>query len=216
MRELGQQHSNLGDLVTEEIRAAILSGRLLPGERLKQEQLAADLGVSRIPVREALRVLEAEGFVESSPGRGSRVTTITPADAIEVLEVRGVLEGLAARLAAGRPGGQEVEQLRSVVREGQAAWEQGDRAASSAAHTAFHLELARAAGSPQLFDQLQSFPAKTEWIFSTVLNTRGDISWNEHEAVVDAIAAGDPERAERLMREHSAGAVSVIDERAAG
>lgn len=212
MRELGQFHHNLGDLVTAEIRAAILSGRLKPGERLKQERLAADLSVSRIPVREALRVLEAEGLVESFPGRGSVVATITVKDAADVLEVRGVLEGLAARLAATVASQDAVSRLRSLVARGQTATASNDQVAVSEAHTAFHLELARASANSYLFEELHALPAKTEWIFSTLLKVRGQISWTEHEAIAEAVAAGDPDLADRLTREHIAKAIGSLDE----
>lgn len=212
LRELGQFHHNLGDLVAAEIRTAILTGRLKPGERLKQEQLAADLSVSRIPVREALRVLEAEGLIESSPGRGSIVARITPRDAAGVLEVRGVLEGLAARLAAERADMETIELLRAIVGRGMEATSTGDQAGASDAHTEFHLELVRASQNGCLYEELHSLPAKTEWIFSTLLQARGQISWDEHEAIVEAVVSGDPDRADSLTREHISRATQALEE----
>lgn len=212
MRELGQYHHNLGDLVTAEIRAAILTGKFKPGERLKQERLAADLSVSRIPVREALRILEAEGLVDSSPGRGSVVATITPRDASEILEVRGVLEGLAARLVAGQGDTAGVDRLREIVAQGVAATATEDNVGIGEAHTEFHMELARASHNACLYEELRSLPAKTEWIFSALLIVRGQISWAEHEAIVEAVASGDPELAETLMREHISKASRALEQ----
>lgn len=203
MRELGQTHANLGDLVADEIRAAILAGDLAPGTRLKQEQLAADMGVSRIPVREALRVLEAEGLVETRPGRGSTVVELTKNEAADVLIVRATLEGLAARLAAQRVTADVITHLREAVEEGKRASESGDHATGSAAHTKFHLDVARAGGNRQLLAELEFFPAKTEWIVSGLLQSRSEYSWQEHEAILDAVAAGDADLAERLTRLHS-------------
>jgi DNA-binding GntR family transcriptional regulator len=203
MKDLGHVHSNLGDLVAVEIRAAILSGDLPPGSRLMQERLAADLNVSRIPVREALRTLESEGLVENDPGRGSRVVEVTPQRAADVLAVRGTLEGLAARLATGRVAKENIESLRSIVREGREATERADQAAANEAHTRFHLELARASGNSYLYEEFEAMPAKTEWIVSTLLKQRGPISWNEHEAIVDAVAEGKADLAEELTRHHS-------------
>jgi DNA-binding transcriptional regulator YhcF (GntR family) len=99
---LGMLHVPLREAVTDALRKAILSKRLKPGERLVEEQLAAELEVSRNPVREALRVLESEGLVEISPRRGASVTQLSEEEARELVEVRAALEGLCARLAARR------------------------------------------------------------------------------------------------------------------
>jgi DNA-binding GntR family transcriptional regulator len=210
MKDLGHGHSNLGDLVAEEIRSAILSGDLSPGERLKQERLAADLNVSRIPVREALRILESEGLVENDPRRGSRVVDVTPQRAADVLAVRGTLEGLAARLAAGRVTKDDIESLRSIVGEGRKATEDSDHAAANESHTRFHLELARVSGNSYLYEEFAAMPAKTEWIVYTLLKSRGPISWAEHEAIVDAVAGGEADRAENLTRQHSDEVIATV------
>lgn len=203
MKDLGQSHVNLGDLVATEIRAAILAGTLAPGERLKQEQLATDMRVSRIPVREALRILEGEGLVETRPGRGSAVVELTKQEAADVMVVRGTLEGLAARLAAERVTPEVVARLRDAVDAGKQASESGDHSSASEAHTQFHLELARAADNSHLRTELEFLPAKTEWIMATLLQSRSEYSWQEHEAILDAVAVGDADRAERLTRLHS-------------
>ncbi len=212
MRELGRSHANLGDLVAAEIRTAILAGDLAPGERLKQEQLAADLRVSRIPVREALRVLEAEGLIINRPGRGSVVVELTKEDAEEVLVVRGALEGLAARLAAERVTPDVIAGLRDAVEVGKKASAGGDHALASEAHTRFHLDLAMAGGNTHLYTELESMPARTEWIVSSLLKSRSEYSWKEHEDILDAVAAGDAELAEQLTRLHSEQVVDSLDE----
>lgn len=213
MKDLGQTHNNLGDLVAAEVRQAILSGAIAPGERLKQEALADDLNVSRIPVREALRILEAEGLIESTPGRGSRVVTITKDDATDVLVVRGTLEGLAARLAAARVTTDDIRSLRSVIVEGARASEAGDHSTAAKLHSRFHLELAQAGGNGYLYEELEALPAKTEWIVSALLQTRGAFSWEEHAAIVDAVASGEADLSEELMKAHSERVIaSLLDE----
>ncbi len=212
MRGLGQSHANLGDLVAAEIRAAILAGDLAPGQRLKQEQLAADMSVSRIPVREALRVLEAEGLIENRPGRGSVVVEVTRDEAADVLAVRGTLEGLAARLAAERVTPDAIAGLREAVEEGKSASVSGDHATASSAHTRFHLDLARAGGNAHLYAELESLPAKTEWIVSSLLQSRSEYSWQEHEAILDAVASGEADLAERLTRLHGEHVVESLGE----
>src|SRR3569833_1070557 len=96
---LGAQHLPLRDVVTAELRRLILQGELLPGERLVEDRLAERLGVSRNPVREAIRVLAAEGFVEVTPRRGAAVSRLSPEEAEELFDVRMALEGLSARLS---------------------------------------------------------------------------------------------------------------------
>ncbi|MDJ0923809.1 MAG: GntR family transcriptional regulator [Acidimicrobiia bacterium] len=211
MKELGQLHANLGDLVANEIRAAILAGDLKPGERLKQEQLAENMGVSRIPVREALQILEGEGLVETRPGRGSSVIELTGEAAADVLAVRGALEGLAAHLAAERVTPEVIARLRNAVEEGKQASQAGDHARASAAHTRFHLELAAAAGNSHLRTELEFLPAKTEWIVASLLQSRSEYSWQEHEAIHDAVASGDADRAEKLTRLHSQHVIESLD-----
>lgn len=216
MKDLGQSHNNLGDLVANEIRAAILSGAIAPGERLKQEKLAEDLNVSRIPVREALQTLEAEGLIDSFPGRGSRVAEVSPGDAADVLTVRGTLEGLAARLAAARVTSEHIEALRDVVEAGRMATLDEDHSLASDLHTRFHLELARASGNSHLYDALAVMPAKTGWINSSLLKSRGTYSWDEHGEIVDAVASGQADLAETLMRQHAERLIANVAETKAG
>src|SRR5271156_1650769 len=97
-RRLGEEHSPLRDQVVAELRQAILSGRLKPGERLVEGRLADELGVSRNPVREAIRALASEGLIEVTARRGAAVASLTAQEAEELLEVRATLEGANARL----------------------------------------------------------------------------------------------------------------------
>src|SRR6202045_5255261 len=98
-RRLGEEHSSLHDQVVTELRQAILSGRLKPGERLVEGRLADELGVSRNPVREAIRVLASEGLVDVAARRGASVAVMSDQEARETIEVRALLEGENARLA---------------------------------------------------------------------------------------------------------------------
>ena len=107
----------LRELVFEAIREAIVDGTLEPGERLMEAQLAEDLGVSRTPVREAIRQLELAGFVVMIPRRGAYVADISIKDVADVFEIRGALEALAASLAAERASEEEIEQLERLLVE---------------------------------------------------------------------------------------------------
>src|SRR6202045_3628078 len=108
---LGDEYLSLHDRVIAELRQAILSGRLKPGERLVEERLADELGVSRNPVREAIRALASEGLIEVTARRGAAVATMTDQEARETIEVRALLEGQNARLAARRQDRQILKRI---------------------------------------------------------------------------------------------------------
>lgn len=116
----------LRDVVFESLRKAIVEGSLKPGQRLMEVQLAEQLGVSRTPVREAIRKLELEGFVIMLPRKGAYVADMSVKDIIDVLEVRSALEGLAANLAAERMDEKEVENLKEISESLNVAMEGGN------------------------------------------------------------------------------------------
>src|ERR1700693_252173 len=115
-RRLGEEHSPLRDQVVTELRQAILSGRLKPGERLVEGRLTDELGVSRNPVREAIRALASEGLIEVTARRGAAVATMTEQEARETIELRALLEGQNGRLAARRPDGEIIKRIEAAVR----------------------------------------------------------------------------------------------------
>src|SRR6202166_4788519 len=120
-RRLGEAHSSLHDQVVTELRQAILSGQLKPGERLVEGKLADELGVSRNPVREAIRVLASEGLVDVAARRGASVAVMSDQEARETIEVRALLEGQNARLAARRHDKELIKRIESVLKKGSAA-----------------------------------------------------------------------------------------------
>ena len=107
----------LRDVVFENLREAILEGKLKPGQRLMEVQLAEQLGVSRTPIREAIRKLELEGLVVMLPRKGAYVANMSFKDLIDVLEIRASLEGLAASLAAERRRDEDIEELEKLAKE---------------------------------------------------------------------------------------------------
>ena len=111
------EYKPLRDVVFENLREAIVEGRLKPGQRLMEVQLAEQLGVSRTPVREAIRKLELEGLVVMLPRKGAYVANMSLKDLIDVLEIRASLEGLAASLAAERTTDEDIKKLESIVEE---------------------------------------------------------------------------------------------------
>ncbi|MGQ9497394.1 MAG: GntR family transcriptional regulator [Desulfotomaculales bacterium] len=194
----------LRELVFESLREAIIQGRLKPGERLMELTLAEELGVSRTPVREAIRKLELEGFVIMVPRKGAYVSGITEKDINDVFEVRAALEALAAGLAAERITEEELDELeRSLVRLAEASVA-GDIDAVVEQDTKFHDLIYRASRNERLIqivsnlqDQIQRFRLAT---LSRPGRTRRAVE--EHKKIVEAIAERNVELAQQLAREH--------------
>jgi len=190
------------DHVYVAIRARIISGDLPRGSRLHQEDLAADLGVSRTPVREALRRLAAEGLVQMHTNRGARVADIQGADMRSPTEARMVIEPGAARIAAEREA--SIERMRAAI----AAHREliPDVAHSFAANREFHLALVEASGNPFLvqFAEILWVSRIGEPIYARQVATAEDmhLDADEHEAIMTAIGMGDARRAETLARRH--------------
>src|SRR5688572_3404540 len=152
---VGSSHLPLRHAVLEEIRRRIITGAYSPGERVYEDQIAADLDVSRNPVREALQALAGEGFIELEPRRGARIAIVSHARAGELFEVREVLEGLVASLAATRRTDAELAAMWAIVAEGRASAADSDLAALPALNTRFHTLLATTARNAMLAETIE-------------------------------------------------------------
>jgi DNA-binding GntR family transcriptional regulator len=197
------------------LREAIASGELLPSERLVEEDLARRLGIGRAAVRMALVRLEHDGLVERERHRGARVRRVTDTEAVEILEVRAALEGLAARHAAARATPADVRDLRRIVREMSALRERGDLMAVSDANATLHRRILEISGhdtarrlSRTMISQIVRYQYRT-----VLLPGRPERSHREHTAIVDAIAAGDGDAAERAMRRHLSQVAAALRQR---
>jgi DNA-binding GntR family transcriptional regulator len=199
---LGASHQPLRQVVTDALRKAILSKRLKPGERLIEEQVAAELGVSRNPVREALRMLESEGLVEMSPRRGASVTLVSEEEAREIVEVRAALEGLCARLAARRCNPALKADIEKILDRGERAAAADDTPALANIHSQVHVLMARASHNRHLNGFVQSLRDKTDWLYASSVSWRAQLSWREHAAILRAVAGGDEELAAVLASRH--------------
>jgi DNA-binding GntR family transcriptional regulator len=204
VRPVGAAHLPLRHAVLGEVRRRIIDGEWQPGERIFEDQIALDLDVSRNPVREALQALEAEGFVELEPRRGARVASLSPQRALELFEVREVLEGLVAHLAATRRTDAELDELRGIVADGLRAAGGDDLSALPALNTRFHEALSTIAGNTMLAEAIERLRHLIEWIYSQRIAQRAARSWDEHREIVEAVAAGDALGAERVARAHIA------------
>jgi DNA-binding GntR family transcriptional regulator len=181
----------------------IVGGELPPGQHMVETDLARQLGVSRQPIREALHRMEAEGWVDLRPSQGAFVHVPTDQEVDELLDVRVLLEAEAARRAAGTATPEQVARLREVCGEGEAATEADDFGRAVAANDAFHAEVAAIAGNSVLAELADIVGRRVQWYYRIVAPTRGHGSWAEHEEMIDAIEAGDAERAQLLARKHT-------------
>ena len=180
---------------------AICDGRLAPGAALRQEQLAAEFGVSRQPVLQALLLLESQGFARKSGRRGVVVAPIEPGFMRDLYALRGALDALAARAAAER---------RASVREGEAAIAAGRAALAgrrahdiAAADMAFHRLVYELSGNPLIGEAAAPHWRHIRRVMALSAAADMEHVWDEHEAILAAIAAGRAEQAERLARLHA-------------
>jgi len=188
--------------VVTELRQAILSGRLKPGERLVEGRLADELGVSRNPVREAIRVLASEGLIEVTARRGAAVATMTEQEARETIELRALLEGQNARLAARRQDKEIIKRIETALNKGSAAVAARRFEQLFDLNRLFHRELAAAGQNTVLGDLLQKLRERTAMLFSPMDPGRQARSWEEHAAILRAIIKGDERAAATLAAEH--------------
>src|ERR687895_478113 len=199
---------SVADLAYESIRGLVLSGELAPGTRLGQVELAERLGISRTPVREALRRLGGEGLVEGHSHRGFRVADLGLDAVLRRLEVRAILEPGIAALAAERRTGRDLDLMSGAIADEEEA---RDGIEAHDASRSFHLALARASGNEELVRVIESL-----WLVEVgrrLLFRRSAASdWQskdveEHREISAAVAEGRATDAERLMDRHVRGAV---------
>jgi DNA-binding GntR family transcriptional regulator len=188
--------------VVDSLRNAIITGELASGTRLIEDVLAEQFGVSRVPIREALRQLESEGFVSSERYRGATVSSTSTRDTLELMQVRRGLEVLAARQAAEHRGEPLGDELRSVVARGQEAGRQHQVDRLPPLIMEFHEVVAKASGNRQLQQMLHRVLQRIAWGFEMDIEDRIDSSWADHSAVALAILSGSPVQAGYLMDEH--------------
>ncbi|MFE0645464.1 GntR family transcriptional regulator [Streptomyces sp. NPDC058877] len=191
------------------IRDDIVSGLFERGSRLTEEQLARRYGVSRVPVREALRTLESEGFVVTRRHAGAHVAEPTEQEAADLLDMRALLEPLGAARAAQRRTQAHLKVLRGLVRLGQERARRGQGEDLRSLGSWFHETLAQASGSPALTALLTQLRYKIAWMYVVEQPAQPLEAWVEHGAIVDAVARGDAERARALTALHAERSLSL-------
>jgi DNA-binding GntR family transcriptional regulator len=201
-RTLGESHSPLTRMVVDTLRDRILSGAAVGGERLVEGRLSEELGVSRMPVREALRQLASEGLVTIEPRRGAAVTQFSEDQVRELVEVRATLEGLNAKLAAKRHDAAKIKELESILAEGLSVAETADSLTLTRLNQRFHDALANIADNSVLRDIMRSLRDRTALLFAPLNSGRGKQNWEEHAAILRAVIDGDAELAALLATRH--------------
>ncbi len=196
----GDVQMSLVDVSKDYIRAKITSGEFPPGFRLKERDLSAELGISRIPIREAVRDLSTEGFVTLLPRRGALVSKLVPEDLDDIFEVRMALEVTECVLAAQRATDAEIARMRGCVVTANGAMASGDRDTVNAANGEFHDVLVEMGHNPVLAQVLEPLRNRIQWLLRQ--NKDVEAICREHEQIADAIAERDVERARHLARVH--------------
>lgn len=192
------------DRVYENLRRALLEGRYAPGDRLVERKLAAELGVSRTPVREALRALEQEGLVYHMPHSGAVVARLDSQEVQEIYRIRAVLEGLAARMAAERISPGRLKQLEALLEQIEALADRGDTCQLESVHREFNHVIYKAAESPRLYDMVTSLADHIDLCVRVGYAHPGRLAeaTDEHRRLVAAIRLRDGDLAEHVAREY--------------
>ena len=209
-----ESYRPLRELVLDAIRGAIMNGTLQPRERLMEIQMAEELGVSRTPIREALRKLELEGFIVMVPRKGAYVSDLSFKDIADVFEIRAALEGLAAGLAAERITEEELERMERLLVEKQEAITHDDISKLVEVDTKFHELMYQASRNVRLGSIISNLREQIQRFRLTSLSYpgRNKLSLEEHKKIVEAIQARDYQLARQLATEHIENAENVLIE----
>lgn len=197
---------SLVDLAVDRLRRDILGGRIDPGERLVEEQLTKQLGISRAPLREALRLLAQQGLVEHIPRRGVRVATLSDDDVRELYEVRDVLERHAVTSMPDRP---DLTGLRAALEVMRTATVTDDRLELANAHRRFHVEVVTLGGNRQLVALYESILVRIQLYMAVNMRREAEVARAEdgvhrHERLLEAAERGDAEEILAALNAHGA------------
>lgn len=205
MQSLAIEYENLDQKVYQIVKKMIENRQLIPGEKIPQEKLAKDLGISRTPLVSALKFLEHEKLVEAKPRRGYFVRLFTIEEMVSIFEIREVLEGLSARRAAMEVSDSQKKELRSIFQEFQGQSNIDDYPAYSRADRTFHTYIAEISSREFLASILQTFNIISlayQFPTSDGLVRDPNETITDHLQIVEAICDHDPDSAERFMRDH--------------
>lgn len=193
-------HKTLKDLVVATLRKAILYGDLRPGQQLKQEQIARQLNISRMPVREALSQLESEGLIKSIPYRGCEVAEFTAADIKEIYQIRNLIEGFATELATENMTVVDIEKLDNLMEEMERCLETKDIDAYALSDKEFHQTIFEKCGNRRLTQLIENIWKSFPMYLAYSIPDRIQRSFREQRGILEAVRKGDSKEAGRLAR----------------
>lgn len=202
----------LHEEAVDRLRDLIVRGDLAPGTRLNERVLSSRLGVSRTPLREAIKLLATEGLVDLLPNRGAVVAPIEPTRIAETLAVMGALESLAGELACAQASDQSIAEIRALHYEMLAMHARGDLDGYFRHNQAIHLKLVEASGNAvlaQTYRQLNANVRRVRYM-ANLSAERWDAAVREHEAILAALAARDAARLKRLLRDHLSAKLATV------
>jgi DNA-binding GntR family transcriptional regulator len=197
-------HEALPDRIYSTLEEAILEGKIKPGDRLIEDELSKGFGVSRGPIREALRLLEKDGLVKRVPRKGAIVEWISKDDISEMFQVRSVLEGLAAKIFCGRVTDEELSKLEEIYRQMEAEVEKKNTLKYRRLNREFHSMIIRGSRNRKILEIAEKYEKQIRWFQKMALSSVGrpEISLREHKAILAAFLRRQPEDAEREVRKH--------------
>jgi DNA-binding GntR family transcriptional regulator len=196
----------LHEEAVDRLRDLIVQGQLAPGARLNERLLCQELGISRTPLREAIKLLASEGLVALLPHRGAQVAPIEPGQLAETLAVMGALEALAGELACQHAPAERIDEIRRLHEEMLAMHERGDLASYFRHNQAIHQKIVEASGNATLanmYRQLNANVLRARYM-ANLSRERWDEAVREHEQIIAALTARDVARLRRLLKDHLA------------
>lgn len=202
----------LHEEVIDQLRDRIVQGELEPGARLNERVLCEQLGISRTPLREAIKMLATEGLVELLPNRGAIVTPLKAANIADTLSVMGALESLAGELACAHASEAEIAEIRALHFEMLAHHARGELAGYFRYNQLIHLKIIEASGNPVLtntYRQLNANVRRARYM-ANLSQERWDAAVHEHEEILAALGSRDAGRLKRLLAEHLAHKVASV------
>ncbi len=197
-----ERHLTLRERIVEFVKESIIKGRLKPGERVPEPELAEMFGISRTPVREAFRQLESEGFITFTPRKGAIVSSITDKDVKEFYAIKGMLEGYAAKMACCKLSEEDIKKMEDLNAQMERSAERNDAKNFFKLDNQFHDVFLNICGNDKLYNLIHTLVRQFERFRRTSLSLPGRMqsSVNQHTEIVDAFKKRDVDLAERLVK----------------